>query len=69
MLNDYISQQLLQAKYRLLNDYSYFGEVPKLKGVWSNGTTLKKCQKDLEEVLGEWIMLKIKDGDKIPGFS
>ena len=28
--------------------------------------TLEKCRETLREVLKEWIILKLKDGDRIP---
>lgn len=69
MLTEYIYQKLNQAKYKIINDGSYFGEIPELQGVWASEKTLEKCRETLREVLEEWLILKLKDGDKIPGFS
>lgn len=68
MLTEYISRKLNQARYKILNDGSYFGEIPRLRGVWASKKTLEKCRETLREVLEEWLILKLKDGDKIPGF-
>lgn len=40
MLNEYISKKLKQARYKRLNDGTYFGEIPGLKGAWANAKNL-----------------------------
>ncbi len=69
MLTDYIEKRMSQAKYEILEDGTYFGEIPALRGVWANNAKLEDCRKELKEVLEEWLILKIKDNDKIPGFA
>lgn len=68
MLSEFIIQKLNKAKYKIIGKGSYFGEIPGLKGVWASAKTLEECREELREVLEEWIILKLKDGDKIPGF-
>ena len=68
MLTEYVSQKLNQAKYKILDDGNYFGEIPGLKGVWASEKTLEKCRKTLQAVLEEWLILKLRDGDNIPDF-
>lgn len=54
---DYIQAAMKQATYRLLEDGSYFGEIPSFKDeVWSHDTTLADCQDGLRSVLEEWIV-------------
>lgn len=69
MLTEYIFGKLNQAKYKILDDGSYFGEIKGMSGVWASGKTLEHCREELREVLEEWLILKIQDGDKIPSFS
>ena len=69
MLTKYIVRKLGQAKYKILDNGDYFGEILGLQGVWASEKTLEKCRETLREVLEEWIVLSLKDGDKIPGFS
>ncbi len=68
MLTDYISQKLTQARYKILDDGAYFVEIPGLQGVWASEKTLEKCRETLREVLEEWLILKLRDGDSIPDF-
>ncbi len=69
MLTEYISQKLNQAQYKILNDGNYFGEIPGLRGVWASEKALEKCRETLREVLEGWLVLKLRDGDRIPGLS
>lgn len=69
MLTDYIYKQLKEARYELLDDGTYYGEIPGLKGVWANAKKLEDCRRELQEVLEGWLILKIKDGDSIPKFK
>jgi len=68
MLTDYICQKLAKARYKVLKGGIYFGEIPGLQGVWASEKTLEKCRATLQEVLEEWLILKLQDGDKIPDF-
>lgn len=69
MLSEYIEKKLRQARYKLLQDGSYFGEIPGLKGVWSNAKNLEVCRKELQEVLEDWLLLKIRAREQVPGFK
>jgi len=68
MISEYIVQKLNKARYKILDDGSYFGEIPGLQGVWASEKNLEECREILREVLEEWLILKLQDGDKIPGF-
>lgn len=69
MITEYIYKQLQKAHYELLEDKTYYGEIPGLKGVWANANRLEDCRKELQEVLEGWLILKIRDGDPIPGLK
>jgi len=66
MLGEYIQGAIESAEYKKLEDGSWFAEIPGFNGVWANGKSVEECRKELIEVLEEWIVLKIKDKDKIP---
>lgn len=68
MLNEFLERKLKIAKYKILKDKSYFGEIPGLKGVWANAANLENCRKELKEVLEEWLLLKVRDNENVPGF-
>jgi predicted RNase H-like HicB family nuclease len=69
MLTGYISKQLKKAHYELIEDGTYFGEIPGLAGVWANAKQLEDCRQELQSVLEGWLLLKIQDRDAIPGLE
>lgn len=68
MFSEFVSKKLRQARYKILKDGSYFGEIPGVRGVWANAKNLEDCRSELREVLEDWILLKVKDKENIPGF-
>ena len=68
MLSEFIGKKLQSAQYKILKDGTYFGEIPGVKGEWANASNLEDCRAELREVLEEWVLLKVRSGDKIPGF-
>lgn len=67
MITQYIQSQFKKARYKILEDGTYFGEIPGLKGIWASAKNLEDCRRELQEILEEWILLKLADGDSIPG--
>lgn len=65
-LSGYIHIALERAKYKILEDGSYYGQIPGVKGVWAEGKNLEACRKELQEVLEDWIVIKLRDGDTLP---
>lgn len=68
MISEFIIRKLAAAHYKLLEDGSYFGEIPGLPGVWANAKNLEYCRAELQAVLEDWLILKLRDKDPIPGF-
>jgi predicted RNase H-like HicB family nuclease len=68
MLSEYIAKTLKRARYKLLKDGSYFGEIPGLKGIWANAKSLENCRRELQEVLEDWLLLKVRARERVPGF-
>lgn len=66
MLTDYINAAMALAKYELLEDGSYYGEIEALPGVWADGKTLEACRKTLQEVIEDWLVLTLKAREHVP---
>ncbi len=66
MLTEYINAAMHQAKYRLIGDGTFFGEIPGLDGLWASAETLEVCRDELEESLEEWLLLGLQLGHPIP---
>ena len=63
----YIQAALENARYEMIDDEEpYYGEVPGLDGVWSSGNTLEECRKNLEEVIDEWVTVRLAKGLATP---
>lgn len=69
MLSEFIASKLKNAHYKLIADGTYFGEISGLNGVWANSKNLEDCRVELAEVLEDWLFLKIRNKEKIPGFK
>jgi predicted RNase H-like HicB family nuclease len=69
MLTKYIHAALARARYELLEDGRYYGEIKLCPGVWAQGNTLETCREELQEVLEEWLVLKIRDRNPIPAIG
>ena len=60
MLTGYIRAAMRKARYEILpDDGSFYGEIEGFQGVWANADTLEACRDELEEVLEEWILLRV----------
>jgi len=55
MLSDYIQAALHKATYKLLEERTFYGEIPELRGVWVNAETREACREDLKASLEGWI--------------
>ena len=66
MLSEYIQKALAKAHYKVLEDGTWFTEIPGFEGVWASAVTVENCRHELMEVLEEWLVLKIRDREPIP---
>ncbi|MEQ8170105.1 MAG: type II toxin-antitoxin system HicB family antitoxin, partial [Candidatus Eremiobacterota bacterium] len=66
MILEYIQAAMDNARYKNLEDGTWFADIPDFRGVWANGQSVEICRKELIEVLEEWIILKLKDKDFLP---
>jgi len=69
MFLTYIQKALEKAEYKRLDNGTWFAEIPGFEGVWANRGTVEECRQELSEVLEEWLILKLRDGDPIPSLE
>lgn len=69
MIGEYIRAAMKEARYEILDDGGFYGEVEGLKGVWANADTLEATREELEEVLEEWIALRLSKNLPIPSIG
>jgi hypothetical protein len=56
MIIEYTNAALKKALYKVLEDGSWFAEIPEFEGVWANGANVEECREELREVLEEWLI-------------
>ena len=66
MLTSYIHAALKLAKYEIMEDGAYFGEIPGFEGVWASASTLEECREELRETLEDWLVLGLRLGHELP---
>jgi predicted RNase H-like HicB family nuclease len=66
MLTTYIQAAMQQATYEILEDGSFYGEIPGVQGVYANTYSLESCREELQEVLEGWIVLGLRLGHTLP---
>lgn len=66
MIDRYVKAAIEEARYKQLDNNTWFAEIPGFEGVWANGENVETCRQELIEVLEEWIMLKVRSGDSLP---
>jgi predicted RNase H-like HicB family nuclease len=67
MLTNYLSAAMRHARYEiLLDDKTYYADIPGFEGVYANATTLEACREELSEVLEEWILFRVSRSLPLP---
>jgi predicted RNase H-like HicB family nuclease len=64
MFSEYVGKAIQKATYELIEDGTYFGEIPGFDGVWGNGKTIEECRSDLIDSLEGWLILGLWDHDE-----
>ena len=65
ILNRYVSMAMRAATPKRLDGdpERFYCALERFPGVWADGASLKECLDTLEEVLRDWLLLKLVDKD------
>jgi predicted RNase H-like HicB family nuclease len=66
MLKEYIAAALKKAKYEILEDNTFYGEIEEFKGLYSNEPNLEDCRNELEKTLEDWILISVSKNLPLP---
>lgn len=66
MLTTYIQSAMKHAKYEILEDRTFYGEIVGFQGVYANAGTLEMCREELQSALEGWIILGLKMDHPLP---
>ena len=69
MIQEYIKAAMDRAKYKLLDNETFFGEIPDCQGVWASATALEACREELQEVLEDWLLIRLRKDMLIPALN
>lgn len=64
LVRKYTRAAMKRASPRKLEDGTWYADIPGFEGVWANEKTLQDCLNVLDEVLLDWILLKIDHEDR-----
>lgn len=65
MISKYLSEAMRRARYKILEDGSYYGWIEELPGVWATASSLEECREELQSVVEDWLVLGLKLGHHI----
>jgi predicted RNase H-like HicB family nuclease len=66
MITSYLREAMRLARYDILEDHTYYGEIPGFQGVWSSADSLDACREELQSILEDWLLLGLRMGHEIP---
>jgi predicted RNase H-like HicB family nuclease len=65
MITRYLREAMCRARYKILEDGTYYGWIEELPGVWATADTLERCRDELESVVEDWLLLGLRLGHNI----
>jgi len=65
MITRYLREAIRRAKYKILEDGTYYGWIEELSGVWAAANNLEECRDELESVVEDWLLLGLRLGHNI----
>ena len=69
MIRSYLDAALDRARYTQLADSTYCAEVRGLRGVIATGATLEQCRTELQDVIEEWVLVRVARGLSVPALG
>ncbi len=66
MLTEYLDAAMRAARYEIMEDGRFFGEISKCRGTLGEGDTLEKCRQDLRGSLEGWVIGGFRSGHRLP---
>ena len=64
LLDRYVLVAMRSAEPRKLENGQWYADLRGFPGIWAAAGSPKECLDELDEVLREWIFVKLVDGDR-----
>ncbi len=65
-LSSYIKAAMRQAEFEALPDGNIYGHIEGFEGVWASARSVAACRRELQEVLEEWMLFRLKHNLPLP---
>jgi predicted RNase H-like HicB family nuclease len=69
ILSDYIRAAMSTMEVKRLDSGEWFASIPLCPGVWASADSPEAVRAEITEVLKEWILFTLSDGDELPPIS
>jgi len=69
MITKYLREAMNRARYKILEDGTYYGWIEELPGVLASAGSLEECREELGTVVEDWLLLGLRLGHKIPSLG
>jgi predicted RNase H-like HicB family nuclease len=66
ILSDYIQAAMSTMEVKCLASGEWFASIPLCPGVWASADSPEAARAEIAEVLEEWIVFTLSDGDALP---
>jgi predicted RNase H-like HicB family nuclease len=63
MFIEYVHKAMHLARYEIMENGEFWGEIPGFQGVWGSAPTLEACRDDLQGALEGWLILGLWNQD------
>lgn len=66
ILSDYIQAAMHTVEVKRLDSGEWFASIPLCPGVWASAGSPEAARAEIAEVLEEWIVFALSDGEELP---
>jgi predicted RNase H-like HicB family nuclease len=67
VLTVYLDAAMHRATYEQLeDDEGWFATIPEFRGLWASGKTVESARDELRSALEGWIILALREGERLP---
>jgi len=66
MITAYLREAMHRARYKTLEDGTYYGCIEELPDVWASAASLEECRGELESVVEDSLLLILSWGIALP---
>lgn len=66
VLSEYLRMAMRRATYELIEDGTFWANIPEIRGTYGNAATLEGSREELQSALENWIVFGLRNGFEMP---